>query len=128
MTALIRSLALAAALAAAASAPAMAGGDNYDALSDTEGKGPAYFGFVRDNRGSAVPDARVTLAPKAGEPLVIKSNVLGLYRSHISKEVQPDDVQLVCEKQGYKQISVLRRNPPGSNDMNIETNCTLQRQ
>ena len=29
------------------------------------------------------------LRPKSGEPVVLKSNVLGLYRSHISKEVQP---------------------------------------
>ena len=54
----------------------------------TEGKGPAYFGFVRDNRGSPVSDARVVLRPKSGEPVVLKSNVLGLYRSHVSKEIR----------------------------------------
>jgi hypothetical protein len=107
--------------------PAFAGGDDYDAMNDEEGKGPVYFGFVRDNRGSPVADARVLLRPKAGEALELRSNVLGLYRSHVSKEYKPDDIAISCEKNGYRQLNVARRNPPGSTEMNIETNCTLQR-
>ena len=49
MSVLIRTLM--SALLLAAPAAAQAGGDDYDALSDTEGRGPAYFGFVRDQRG-----------------------------------------------------------------------------
>ena len=37
-----------------------AGGDDYDAAKDVKGDGPAYFGFVRDTRGSALVDAQVT--------------------------------------------------------------------
>lgn len=114
------------ALAAALAVPAYAGGDDYDAMNDTEGKGPAYFGFVRDTRGSPVPNAEVVLRPKKGEPVVLKSNVLGLYRSHITKEVPPSDVEVICGKAGYKQANVARR-PGQDNDMHIETNCTLQR-
>jgi len=102
-----------------------AGGDDYDAANDEEGKGPAYFGFVRDNRGAPVSDARVVLQPKTGEPVVLKSNVLGLYRSHINKDVRPDEVQLICEKQGYRQAAVQRRAQASA--ANVETNCTLQR-
>ena len=40
-------------------AQAFAGGDDYDAANDVKGAGPAYFGFVRDNRGSPVVDAQV---------------------------------------------------------------------
>ena len=116
----------AAALAAALAAPAFAGGDDYDAANDTEGKGPAYFGFVRDTRGSPVSDAQVILRPKKGEPVVLKSNVLGLYRSHVTKDIAPDDVEVSCGKTGYKQTGVLRR-PGAEKDMHIETNCTLQR-
>jgi hypothetical protein len=108
-------------------APAFSGGDDYDAMNDTEGEGPVYFGFVRDSRGSPVSNALVMLNAKGRDPVVIKTNVLGLFRSHISKDVQPDDVQLSCEKQGYKQTEVLRRAPPGSKAMNIEINCTLRR-
>ena len=125
MSVLIRTLATLACVAALA-APAFAGGDDYDAMNDAEGKGPAYFGFVRDHRGSPVSDAQVILRPKKGEPVVLKSNVLGLYRSHITKEIAPTDVEVSCGKTGYKQAGVARR-PGQDNDMHIETNCTLQR-
>lgn len=125
MQTLIRTVALIA--FAVASGVAMAGGDDYDAMNDEEGKGPVYYGFVRDNRGSPVADARVVLQPKGGEPTVLKSNVLGLYRSHVNKGTRPDEISVSCDKNGYKQLNVARRNPPGSSEMNIETNCTMQR-
>lgn len=115
------------AFALASVVPAFAGGDDYDAANDTEGKGPVYYGFVRDNRGAPVADARVVLQPKSGDPTVIKSNLLGLYRSHVSKDVRPDDISVSCDKSGYTLTKVARRNPQGSSEMNIETNCTLQR-
>ena len=125
MSVLVR-LVAAAACAMSLTVPALAGGDDYDAQNDTEGKGPAYFGFVRDHRGSPVPDAQVILRPKAGDAVTLKSNVLGLYRSHITKDVRPADVEVSCSKTGYKQAGVMRR-PGQNNDMHIETNCTLQR-
>src|SRR4030081_3154824 len=97
---LIRTIVLAACAAIAwmaCGSPAFAGGDDYDASNDTEGNGPAYFGFVRDQRGSPVSDAQVVLRPKMGDPVTIKTNVLGLYRSHVNKDVVPDDVQISCE-------------------------------
>ena len=124
---LIRTVALATCIALAGGTQAFAGGDDYDAANDTEGAGPAYFGFVRDHRGSPVSDAQVVLRPKMGDPVTIKTNVLGLYRSHINKDVTPDDVAVSCEKSGYKQTRVYRRTAPGGKDMFIETECTLQR-
>lgn len=123
---LIRATALA--IAVAAAAQAHAGGDDYDAANDIKGAGPAYFGFVRDARGSPVTDAQVLLQPKKGNPVALKSNMLGLYRGHISKDILPDDVQISCVKTGYKQIKVNRRTPPGNTAMFIETECTMQRQ
>ncbi len=122
---LIRSIVLA--IVVTAATQAFAGGDDYDAANDVKGAGPAYFGFVRDARGTAVVDAQVVLQPKKGKPMSLKSNVLGLYRGHISKDVLPDDVQISCVKTGYKQIKVNRRTPPGNNAMFIETECTMQR-
>lgn len=125
---LIRAIALAAGLATGwMGANAVAGGDDYDAANDVKGAGPAYFGFVRDVRGSPVTEAIVNLRPKSGKVVALKSNALGLYRGHINKDVRPDDVQISCEKSGYKQVKVYRRTPPGSKDMFIETECTLQR-
>ena len=122
---LIRAIALA--IGVAATTQAMGGGDDYDAANDVKGAGPAYFGFVRDARGSPVAEAQVVLQPKKGKPMSLKSNVLGLYRGHISKEVLPDDVQVSCVKTGYKQIKVNRRTPPGNTAMFVETECTMQR-
>ncbi len=126
MTALIRTLAITTLIIGCAGL-AVAGGDDYDAANDTENAGPAYFGFVRDARGSPVADARVVLRPKTGKPVEIKTNAVGLYRSHVSKEARPDDVAVSCEKAGFKQTRVFRRTPPGSPAMFIETDCTLQR-
>lgn len=123
---LIRAIALVIGMAAAT--PAFAGGDDYDAANDIKGAGPAYFGFVRDARGSPVTDAQVVLQPKKGDPVSLKSNMIGLYRGHISKEVLPDDVRISCVKTGYKQIKVNRRTPPGNTAMFVETECTMQRQ
>jgi hypothetical protein len=107
---------------------AFAGGDDYDAANDVKGDGPAYFGFVRDTRGSLVAGAQVVLQPKNGKSVSLTSNVTGLYRGHINKSVLPDDVQISCVKAGYKQTKINRRTPPGNNAMFIETECTLQRQ
>ena len=126
---LIRAFALATALVTgmAAATQAFAGGDDYDAANDVKGAGPAYFGFVRDARGSPVADAQVVLQPKKGKTVALKSNALGLYRGHINKDVRPDDVQISCVKTGYKQIKVNRRTPPGNTAMFVETECTMQR-
>ena len=124
---LTRMTMFAAALAVACAAPALAGGDDYDASNDTEGAGPAYFGFVRDAGGSPVVDAQVVLQPKKGKPVSLKSNVLGLYRGHIRKDVLPDDVQISCVKTGYKQVKVNRRTPSGNTSMFVQTECTMQR-
>jgi hypothetical protein len=124
---LIRAIALTAGVAAGCVTNAFAGGDDYDAANDVKGAGPAYFGFVRDARGSPVVDATVVLRPRKGNPVSLKSNAIGLYRGHVSKDVVPDDVQISCEKSGYKQVKVYRRTPPGSKDMFIETECTMQR-
>ncbi len=110
-----------------AAGQALAGGDEYDGANDTDLLGPAYFGFVRDVKGAPVPDADVVLRPKNGDPVTIQSNLIGLFRSHIAKGVSPDDVDVTCAKSGYKQTRVFRRTPPGSKDMFIEVDCTLQR-
>jgi len=107
---------------------AYAGGDTYDGANDTAAQGPAYFGFVKDAAGKAVMGAKVHLVPKNSAPVTLTSDVLGLYRGHIRKGVSPDDVVTSCEKDGFKQVSVYRRTPAGSNSMFNETDCTLQAQ
>ena len=105
--------------------PAWAGGDEENGAPDPE-NGPSYFGFVRDKRGLGVPEASVMLRLKDGEPVVVKSNVLGLYRTHLGKDVKPDDVAVSCEKSGYKQVNITRRKQ-AADAPSVETSCTLER-
>ena len=71
-----------------------------------------------------VAEASVVLKPKDGEAIVVKSNVLGLYRTHVKSK--PDDVTVSCEKSGYKQVSITRRTQ-AADAPSIETSCTLER-
>lgn len=113
------------AVIACVSAPAWAGGDEETGVMDPE-NGPSYFGFVRDKRGLGVPQASVVLKPKVGEAVIVKSNVLGLYRTHLSKDSKPDDVAVSCEKSGYRQVSITRRKQ-AADAPSVETSCTLER-
>ena len=127
MRVLIRKLAIAAGVALACGTAAFAGGDDMDGAADAGEEGPSYFGFVRDHRGSPVSDAVVRLVPKSGNAVEVNTNVLGLYRSHVRKDVEPKDVEVSCGKAGFRQTRVFRRTLPDPNARVIETECTLQR-
>ncbi len=98
------------------SGTARSGEGEYDASS--ENHGPVFFGIAADARGKVMADVRVTLTAKDQEPVVLKTTVLGLYRGHFKAEVRPEDVQVTCQKDGYRTTRVIRRG--------IQTNCTLE--
>jgi len=120
---------MALAVAGALSAPVWAGGSSFGDDDDAEDEGPAYFGFVRDTSGNFVSDAKVTVGIKNRGGVVTRSDTLGTYRvPGFGKEVDTEEVEVSCEKEGYKQIKVLRRKTPTAlNVPIIETECTLQR-
>ena len=101
-------------------------GDDDDASED---EGPSYFGFVKDANGATLPDAKVTVSVKDRGGVVTRTDALGAYKvPGFGKDVSPNDVQVTCEKQGYKQTRVLRRPlPPPDSKIPVETECTLQR-
>lgn len=106
-----------------------AGGSGFeDDHEHSEDEGPAFFGFVKDTRGAAVADAKVSVATKAGE-LITRSNILGAYRvPGFRKDVDPNTVQIACEKSGYKFVRSFRRSSPSDNPTQpIEMECVLQR-
>jgi hypothetical protein len=106
-----------------------AGGSGFDDDHEPEADaGPSYFGFVKDTRGGVVADAKVTVAVKAGSGIVTRSNILGAYRvPGFSKEIDPNTVEVTCEKDGYKYVRTFRRSPPGAEVKTIEMECVLQR-
>jgi hypothetical protein len=96
----------------------------------SEEEGPSYFGFVKDTNGSTMPDAKVTVGIKDRGGVVTRTDALGAYKvPGFGKEVDPKDVEIACDKQGYKQIRILRRmrSPTADVKIPIETECTLQR-
>jgi len=107
-----------------------AGGSSFgDDDEDTADEGPAYFGFVRDTSGSTIPDAKVTVGIANRGGVVTRTDALGAYKvPGFGKEVDPKDVIVSCEKEGFKQVKVLRRATAATATVPIvETECTLQR-
>ena len=82
-------------------------GDDDD---NSEEEGPSYFGFVKDTNGATVPDAKVTVGIKDRGGIVTRTDALGAYKvPGFGKDVDPRDVEIACDKQGYKQLRTLRR-------------------
>jgi hypothetical protein len=121
---------MALAVAGALSAPVWAGGSSFgDDDDDTADEGPAYFGFVRDTSGNSIQDAKVTVGIKNRGGVVTRSDALGTYRvPGFGKDIDTKDVEVSCEKEGYKQVKTFRRTPANAANVPIiETECTLQR-
>jgi hypothetical protein len=106
-----------------------AGGSGFDDDHEhAEDEGPAFFGFVKDTRGAAVPDAKVSVKATGAE-LITRSNILGAYRAPgFRKHIDPASVEIVCEKDGYKYVRTFRRSSPNNDPKSpIEMECVLQR-
>jgi hypothetical protein len=95
-----------------------------------ESRGPYFFGFIRDSDGSSVPDAKVTATVKAGGALVTRSNGMGVYKiPGFGKDINPDDIDISCSKEGYKPDGVLRRpRDPSDTTDPVEIECTLKKE
>ena len=119
-------LAAAALSLGALSTTALAGGDDYDPANDKDREGPVYFGFVRDANGAAVSGATVTLVSTNGQKASLKSTAVGLYRTHLNADTDPNTVTVSCAKDGFRQTKVQRR-PSVAVAAMVETNCVLQR-
>jgi len=107
-----------------------AGGDNFGPDDHGPDEGPAYFGFVKDARGTPIRDAKVSASYKNSLTLVTRTNAIGAYRVRgFKKEIPPDDVVISCSKEGYKQLRVVRRPlVKGRPVKSVETECRLERQ
>ena len=107
--------------------PVWAGGSSFDDDQDDADEGPAFFGFVRDTGGNSVTDAKVTVGIKNRGGVVTRTDALGTYRvPGFGKDVDTKDVEVNCEKEGYKQSQILRRPSADPSAPMIETDCTLQ--
>lgn len=108
--------------------PAWAGGEMGDG--DKKGdEGPHFFGFVKDDAGKPIPDAKVSAAIKGGATYIMRTPKTGLYRfGGLSKTIKPDDVTISCAKEGYKQVRTFRRPTPKDKAAKaVETDCRMQK-
>jgi len=110
---------------------AWAGGDGFDPDDHSEDEGPAHFGFVKDERGKPVRDAKVSASFKNTFTLVTRTNATGAFRVRgFKKDINPNDIVITCSKEGYKQERTIRRTPPKSAKKplrSVETECRLRR-
>ena len=108
---------------------AWAGGELTDEDHDDGDTTTGPYGFVKDTRGSVIPEATVTVDIKNRGQLVTQTNVLGAYRiPTFGIEIKPEEVTISCKKDGYKQVSVEQRLAMGEPTAGFEVECTLQRQ
>lgn len=121
---------------------AWAGGEGFDPDDHSEDEGPAHFGFVKDERGRPVRDAKVSASFKNSFTLVTRTNATGAFRLRgFKKDINPNDIVITCAKEGYKQERVFRRPPTraaaaaaaaakgkGKPLRAVETECRLRRQ
>ena len=118
------------AMTCALSIAAWAGGAGFgDDDDNSEEEGPSYFGFVRDSSGATVPDAKVTVGVKGRGGIVTRTDLLGTYKvPGFGKDIDPKDVEVTCDKQGYRRLRVTRRSAPSTDPkIPVETECTLER-
>src|ERR1700730_13288106 len=109
------------AVTCALSIAAWAGGAGFgDDDDNSEEEGPSYFGFVKDTNGATVPDAKVSVGVKNRGGVVTRTDALGAYKvPGFGKEVDPQDIEVMCDKQGYKQLKTLRRLRPPTADAKV---------
>jgi hypothetical protein len=108
---------------------AWAGGELTDEDKDDGDTTTGPYGFVKDTRGSTIPEATVTVDIKNRGQLVTQTNILGAYKiPTFGIEIKPEEVTISCKKDGYKQVNVQQRLGMGDGTGGFEVECTLQKQ
>lgn len=115
-------------LAVVLPASAWAGGELADDDHDDGDKTTGPYGFVKDTRGAAVPEATVTVDIKNRGQIVTQTNILGAYKiPTYGIQIKPDDVTIGCKKDGYRQVGVMHREGMTDPNAGFEVECTLQK-
>lgn len=105
-----------------------AGGELTDEDKDDGDTTTGPYGFVKDTRGSAIPEATVTVDIKNRGQIVTQSNILGAYKiPTFGIEIKPEEVTISCKKDGYKMVGVTQRQGITDPGAGFEVECTLQK-
>lgn len=109
---------------------AWAGGASLDEDDeDLSNAGVSFFGFAKDlDRGGGVPDAKVSAEIKnRNASLVTRTDDQGHFKfSGFSKDINPNDVEITCSKEGLKLQRTMRRQPDATDGAaSIEVDCLM---
>ena len=123
-------LGLALVLPLAVAGMAWAGGASLDEDDEDQSNvGVSFFGFAKDlDRGGGVADAKVSAEIKnRNASLVTRTDDQGHFKfSGFSKEIDPNDVEITCSKEGLKLQRTLRRQSGGGGEAaSIEVDCLM---
>lgn len=96
-------------------------------LGDDHGDGTdtIFFGVVQDTRGAAISGARVNVTYKKMS-FVTTSDAIGGYRIAVP-EIDADQSEISCRKDGYAQSAVNRRPPASAEKAPVEVDCILKK-
>jgi predicted PhzF superfamily epimerase YddE/YHI9 len=125
----IRTAGLIAALTLAFALPAWAGGSGFgEDEEDQELAGHPYVGFVRDQSGDGIADAKITVEVKAGT-VVLRSDEDGHFVLRgLGANVDPETVKVTCVKDGYKLIAASKQAASDQPTAPVEVNCIMAKQ
>jgi hypothetical protein len=109
---------------AATSCPALAGGAHSDEERQQEF---GFFGFVRDTRGNAVVEAKVTADFTTRKiKLIARSDATGAYGiTRLGDNTDPKTVTITCAKDGYRMDKAVPRDLDPKVGQPVEVDCIL---
>jgi len=92
--------------------------------------GHPYFGEAKDIKGlSPVADAHMKVQVKGTRRFfIIQTDADGRFRRNgLGTDVDPENVEFTCEKQGYRTVEVMHRQMSTTKFSPVEIECLLEK-
>lgn len=107
--------------------PLLAGGYGYDPSTIVDDKEVnIYFGSVRDNAGTMLPNTSVILDNAHNNNVYVGvTDAMGRFRLRLPRDIAPDQVSPRCSKRGYTLVKIIKRPPPGGATTPVEIDFIL---
>ena len=112
-----------------ATAPALAGEADFEP-EDFHEHGHPYFGEAKDIKGlGPVADVRMKVQVKGTMHFfIIQTDADGRFRRNgLGTDVDPENVEFTCEKNGYRTVEVMHRKMSTAKFSPVEIECLLEK-
>ena len=97
---------------------------------DIHEHGTPYFGEAKDIKGMTPLEGVRFKAQLKGTMrfFIISTDDEGRFRrSGMGTDVDPENVEVTCEKNGFRTVDVMRRRMSGAKNAPVEVECLLER-